>query len=1120
MKDFEKEISIGKRNLLLRSLWFYALFLCVSIFIPSFADNYPALLIRGENYGIMPFEKGQQPFYNRTNMSFGDIPDGYSGWQYVKINANSTYIPGPLPSYEVKADEDGFLMAMVATAEKPDVCSEWAEKNGWEIVDGPTVSYAAGETGVMTFFRKEIKADEWTNVVQPATFSGALLIATSIVEDDPEKQKLDAVPVDIVSEGWMETGTLDNGSLAFANRAYVLCNVDQALSGLEFTRFRGGEAPKLKITAGKTGKMYIAVSAIETSYKPEEAGWTEVPDMGFYYNDGTSTSFKLYSKDVEEGGIVEIATDSWTGVLVISADITYKTIVDVLPPPGVVIFNSKASSKQYVGSPSITVLDDGTYLASHDIFGGIISYAYVYKSVDKGKTWTQISKIDPLNWAKLFTHEGKLYLIGVQPRCVMGYGNIVILRSDDGGSTWTKPVDGKSGLLKTGYYHTAPTPVVFHDGRVWKAMENQGDAYWGWGPFASLMLSADAGADLLNADSWTFSNELPHTDDAIGSTAWLEGNAVVAPDGSMKNILRMAYGGDDKAAVVSVSDDGSKATFNPAKDIVDLPGAGKKFTIRYDSLSARYWTLSNYVLSEDRPGNNDLGGVRNTVVLAWSEDLVHWTIKDTLLHHPDVKYHGFQYIDWQFDGNDIIAVSRTAWEDETGNADSQHNANFLTFHRFPNFRYERAGEDAGVRACRWQGGAESAFALTFDDGFKAHYDYAYPMLEKYGIRGTFYVNSGKLVRKGQKPLERYGFEEEFCEMSAAGHEIGSHSLTHPNLTAIDMETLRKELGQDKENIERFTGRKCLTHAYPYCLHNETVDKAMTSYYIAGRAGGNVANDVPSDPDGWYSTNSELLTWKYPRSLENEKASFMEMKSKIDGLDGRFGVVCIHETLPFNLLSTSNTYEVATTEWLEDMCAYLSELRSKGKMWPAPLADIVRYAEERRNLRVNRYDISGDSIAYEFSTWLDTAVYNVPLTLEFSVPAEWEAVRCIVKSGEELVSDSVYSSADGRITVNAVPDKETVLLVKDKSNAIGSADAVAEPLAGFDAVENIVYIKNPDYDVFCEIYDAAGRAVKSARCRASALSEINVAEMASGIYVARFSASGRKNVGSFSFAKCR
>ncbi len=295
---------------------------------------------------------------------------------------------------------------------------------------------------------------------------------------------------------------------------------------------------------------------------------------------------------------------------------------------------------------------------------------------------------------------------------------------------------------------------------------------------------------------------------------------------------------------------------------------------------------------------------------------------------------------------------------------------------------------------------------------------------------------------------------------------------------------------------------------------------MTSYYIAGRAGGNVANDVPSDPDGWYSTNSELLTWKYPRSLENEKASFMEMKSKIDGLDGRFGVVCIHETLPFNLLSTSNTYEVATTEWLEDMCAYLSELRSKGKIWPAPLADIVRYAEERKNLRVNRYDISGDSIAYEFSTWLDTAVYNVPLTLEFSVPAEWEAVRCIVKSGEELVSDSVYSSADGRITVNAVPDKETVLLVKDKSNAIGSADAVAEPLAGFDAVENIVYIKNPDYDVFCEIYDAAGRAVKSARCRASALSEINVAEMASGIYVARFSASGRKNVGSFSFAKCR
>jgi len=48
--------------------------------------------------------------------------------------------------------------------------------------------------------------------------------------------------------------------------------------------------------------------------------------------------------------------------------------------------------------------------------------------------------------------------------------------------------------------------------------------------------------------------------------------------------------------------------------------------------------------------------------------------------------HGFQYIDWQFDGNDIIAVSRTAFEDERGLPVRQHDANYFLFHRFTNFR--------------------------------------------------------------------------------------------------------------------------------------------------------------------------------------------------------------------------------------------------------------------------------------------------------------------------------------------------------------------------------------------------------------------------------------------------
>lgn len=61
-------------------------------------------------------------------------------------------------------------------------------------------------------------------------------------------------------------------------------------------------------------------------------------------------------------------------------------------------------------------------------------------------------------------------------------------------------------------------------------------------------------------------------------------------------------------------------------------------------------------------------------------------IREGLLFHPDVKKHGFQYIDWQFDNRDIIFLSRTAFDDEFGGANNFHDANYLTFHRIKNFR--------------------------------------------------------------------------------------------------------------------------------------------------------------------------------------------------------------------------------------------------------------------------------------------------------------------------------------------------------------------------------------------------------------------------------------------------
>jgi hypothetical protein len=76
---------------------------------------------------------------------------------------------------------------------------------------------------------------------------------------------------------------------------------------------------------------------------------------------------------------------------------------------------------------------------------------------------------------------------------------------------------------------------------------------------------------------------------------------------------------------------------------------------------------------------------RNTLSLYSSTDLMEWKKERTIVDHPDIYYHGVQYVDWLFEGNDIVAVIRTAWDDEEGQAHNQHDSNYVLFHRIERF---------------------------------------------------------------------------------------------------------------------------------------------------------------------------------------------------------------------------------------------------------------------------------------------------------------------------------------------------------------------------------------------------------------------------------------------------
>jgi hypothetical protein len=352
----------------------------------------------------------------------------------------------------------------------------------------------------------------------------------------------------------------------------------------------------------------------------------------------------------------------------------------------------------YLGSPSLVRLPEGALLASHDYFGpgcpknsnGEGCLTTIHRSDNNGESWRELTHICGAFWSSLFVHEGAVYLLGTSAR----YGAIVIRQSLDGGYTWTHPLDADSGLLFPNgpypappHYHCAPTPVLQIGGRLYRAFEVNPSRRWPAG-FQAIVISCADTADLLKAKSWTMSKPLAYEQEWLpnpkaSNSGWLEGNIVAGPDGHIWNLLRM--NGEhvvETAALVSVEDEGRKLSFSPS-NFVHMPGGACKFTVRRDSVTRLYWAITNPNVDPIFPKQ------RNVLGVVVSPDLRNWHYVCTLMQddtgltpEQSAAQTGFQYVDWQFDGDDIIYVVRVAYR----GAHNYHDANRIVFARIHNFR--------------------------------------------------------------------------------------------------------------------------------------------------------------------------------------------------------------------------------------------------------------------------------------------------------------------------------------------------------------------------------------------------------------------------------------------------
>lgn len=154
---------------------------------------------------------------------------------------------------------------------------------------------------------------------------------------------------------------------------------------------------------------------------------------------------------------------------------------------------------------------------------------------------------------------------------------------------------------------------------------------------------------------------------------------------------------------------------------------------------------------------------------------------------------------------------------------------------------------------RFPGGKAKALTFSYDDGTK-HDIRLVDIFDRYGLKGTFNLNTGRFPPEGMISLPPYYngrmTKERTYELFAnSGHEVAVHTLTHPFLEQLPVNTATYEVLGDRKALEDMFGTVIRGMAYPYGTYSDEVVEVLKSCGIAYARTTKVTGDF-SLPTDW------------------------------------------------------------------------------------------------------------------------------------------------------------------------------------------------------------------------------------------------------------------------------
>jgi len=430
---------------------------------------------------------------------------------------------------------------------------------------------------------------------------------------------------------------------------------------------------------------------------------------------------------------------------IVAATTLYSAIADAqairpLAQEFVTVFESPDPARVFAYSPGIVRLDGGRLVATLDLGGpGMTDWpepkgrrgsnlvqGKVFTSDDGGLTWTHRADF-PFFHATPFVAGKNLYVLGQA-------ADLMIIRSNDHGTTWSAVAKLTDGQFWTGHAHNYRCA----NGCVYIPMERYTGGRIAWSELAPVLLRGRLDADLTRAGNWTFASELVFRDtypdgnqDFFGipffhapyprgseaapgrhmaPSGWLETNVVQFtdpdhfwhdPSGKTFHLWMRAHtGGTGYACIAKVVEQGDepgtgamttmleKAPSGKTMLYAPCPGGQMKFHVLYDEPTKLYWLLSTQatdsMIRPDRmPADryNLPNNERRRLQLHFSKNMIDWCFAGLVAVGP-AEHASRHYASMAIDGDDLVILSRSGDQ----RAKSAHDGNLLTFHRLQNFR--------------------------------------------------------------------------------------------------------------------------------------------------------------------------------------------------------------------------------------------------------------------------------------------------------------------------------------------------------------------------------------------------------------------------------------------------